>query len=261
MKKSILLLTAAILLSAARAFAQSARPIEMVPIPGKNYKISKTEVTQDQYQKVMGENPSWFQVSNSKLSEKERNALEKEGDSGSNPVEQVSWYDAIYFCNKLSEKEGLEPVYAVDGKTDVSKWDYRPHNMNKIAGNITQNTKASGYRLPTNEEWEHAAKGGEDYEYSGSDNLDEVGWYYDNSGDMTHPVAQKKANGYGLYEMTGNVWEWVWDAYDDDYYSYYRGGGCYSSGSNSEVSNRCYISAFVHHQFCIMGFRLLVPIK
>ena len=171
---------------------------QMIPVPDKTYSILKTEVTQELYKSVMGENPSSFKG--------EKNL----------PVETVSWYDAVYFCNKLSAKCGLTPVYAVDGEPDVEKWSYAPHKGNEITGTVSQNKNVDGFRLPTLEEWQYAAKGGQGYKYSGSGNLGEVGWYGDNSGDKTHPVAQKKPNGYGLYDMNGNVWEWCWDSYSSD---------------------------------------------
>ena len=212
--------------------------IKMVSIPKRNFKMLCTEVTQKLYTSVMGSNPSYCK-----------------GDN--NPVENVSWYDAIYFCNKLSKKLGFTPVYAVDGKTDVVTWNYTPHNEKSIRGEVTQNTKANGFRLPTEEEWTYAARGGQNYWYSGSNNLDDVGWYEDNSGDKTHQVAQKKPNGYGLYDMSGNVWEWCWDAFSSDY-RYYRGGGCNSysyDGCNCEVGNGYF--HYAYDQYSNVGFRIV----
>ncbi len=207
----------------------------MVKVPGRNYSITRTEVTQKLYESVMGENPSYFCCDNEGLDEYELKNLKR--NTSNYPVENVSWYDAIYFCNKLSAKKGLQPVYAVNGETNVRKWDYEPHNEYEIYGDITQNIFANGYRLPTVEEWLHAAKGGEDYTYSGSDDIDKVAWYKDNCNDVTHPVAQKKSNGYGLYDMSGNVWEWCWDSFGDDD-RYYCGGGYFDDYDDCEVDSR-----------------------
>ena len=172
------------------------------------------------------------------------------------PIENISWYDAIYFCNKLSEMKGKEPVYVVDGAIDVTKWNYTPHEGETIEGNITQDEYASGFRLPTLEEWEYAASGGENYTYAGSDDLDEVGWYYDNSDNKTHPVAQKKPNGYGLYDMSGNVCEWVWDSYSGNY-RYNCGGGYGYADNDCELGDRHYGSAY--YRSSRIGFRLVCP--
>ena len=204
-------------------------------IPGRKFFIGRTEVYQKVYKRIMGENPSYFEADN-------------------NPVVCVSWYDAICFCNLLSEMLCFTPVYSVNGTTDVRKWGYTPHEGDSIRGEVTQNTKANGFRLPTNEEWEYAARGGQNYTYSGSNNLDEVGWYSRNSGDETHPVAQKKANGYGLYDMSGNVWEWCWDVSPD-----YSSTRCLCGGSydddNCKMDDGDYDDA--DYQYGDVGFRII----
>ena len=208
-----------------------------VKLPGKELRILKTEVTQKLYQDVMGSNPSYYK-----------------GDN--NPVEKVSWYDAIYFCNKLSEKLGFTPVYAVDGKTDVATWNYTPHHGNLISGEVIQDTSANGFRLPTVEEWQYAARGGEDYKYAGSDNLNEVGWYEENSGGRTHPVAQKKANGYGLYDMSGNVGEWCWDVSWEPTDLYFFGGGCYYDDNRCKDYGRNN-DTYGYDRYSSIGFRIV----
>ena len=181
--------------------------IELINIDDLQIQFLKTEVTQSLYKNVMGENPSYFWG----------NDL---------PVESISWYDAICFCNKLSAMKGFTPVYSVDGTTDTENWNYTPHNGKPISGTIKQNELADGFRLPTEEEWKYAANGGDDYKYAGSNNLDEVCW--DNNG-STNPVAQKKANGYGLYDMSGNVDELCLD--------FNINNGVHSSAKNYGISN------------------------
>ncbi|KAB2908963.1 MAG: formylglycine-generating enzyme family protein [Ignavibacteriales bacterium] len=142
-----------------------------------DFYISKYEVTQAQWDSIMPVNPSFYR-------------------GASLPVELISWYDAIEFCNKLSEKEGLKPAYSGTGT------------------NITCNFYANGYRLPTEAEWEYAARGGrksKNFKYSGSNNIDLIAWYAGNSGYRPHDVGTKLPNELGIYDMTGNVWEWCWD--------------------------------------------------
>lgn len=181
-------------------FLSSAKSGElpMLKIPETYVKILRTEVNQELYQSIMGSNPS--DIKSNKL-----------------PVVNVSWYDAIYFCNKLSSKAGLELVYKVNGSNDVSKWNYTPHQGKSINGEITWDYLKNGYRLLTSEEWEFAANGNQDFKYAGSDNLEEIGWSFENSEGTIHPVGQKKSNGYGLFDMCGNVSEWVWDSYGKDF--------------------------------------------
>ena len=194
------------------------QPIHEVSV--SSFYISKYQITQNEWQEVMGSNPSWFR-----------------GDKL--PVEQISWYDAIEYCNKRSIKEGLKPCYSGSGK------------------NISCDWTANGYRLPTEAEWEYAARGGKKskgYKYSGSNDINEVAWYGSNSSDKTHPVGEKQANELGIYDMSGNVWEWCWDWYSIDYYSksprsnprgpssgefrVLRGGSWYYNGNDCRVANR-----------------------
>ncbi len=208
------------------------KPVHNVSL--SDFYISKYEVTQAEWQEVMGTNPSYFKGNN-------------------NPVENVTWYQAVDFCNKKSVKDGLEPVYSGSGnnmKCDFSK---------------------NGYRLPTEAEWEYAARGGKKsrgYTYSGSNNIGEVAVYAGNNDKSTKAVAGKKPNELGIYDMSGNVWEWCWDWYSSysstaqtdpvgptsGSYRVRRGGSWYISASGCRVANR--INGSPTNSSRNIGFRL-----
>jgi formylglycine-generating enzyme required for sulfatase activity/TolB-like protein len=154
------------------------KPVHTVQV--SSFFMSKTQVTQEEYLAVMGMNPSGF-------------------PNRSAPVERVTWYEAVEYCNKLSQREGLIPAYY--GTNDRIVCDF----------------SANGYRLPTEAEWEYAARGGNidtlNFDLPGGNRGDSLAWYKANSGGVTHSVRAKSPNVLGLYDMAGNVWEWCWDRY------------------------------------------------
>ncbi|MDR0300892.1 MAG: formylglycine-generating enzyme family protein [Treponema sp.] len=216
-------------------------PVHMVTLSG--FYLGKYPVTQAQYQAVMGKNPSYF-----------HGGLGREPAAGEvqekRPVECVSWYDAIVFCNKLSMAEGLTPAYRMAGSTNPDDWGAVPENYNdrsRAKWDAVEVVGATGYRLPTEVQWEYAAKGGKGspkaYTYSGSNTAGDVAWYADNSGEKTHEVGKKKANGLGLYDMSGNVWEWCWDwygGYSSDTQTDPTGA---VSGDNRVIRGGCWIDS------------------
>lgn len=179
----------------------------------RSFYLGRYAVTQREWAAVMGSNPSQF----------------KGGDL---PVENVSWYDCIEYLNRRSLREGLTPYYTID------RTRRDPNNTNDIdplKWTVSFHPGVNGYRLPMEIEWEYAASGGQksrDYLYPGGNQVDQVAWYWQNSGDRPlhgywtlpavrqnhcrpHPVGAKAPNELGLYDMAGNVRQWCWNWYGD----------------------------------------------
>ncbi len=182
------------------------------------FSLGKYQVTQGLYLEVTQKAPSSFRGSRK-------------------PVEEVSWSDATTFCNLLSKKLGLKEVYVIEGEA------------------VILDSRADGYRLPTDAEWEYACRAGTRDVRHGE--LEDIAWYRENSGGTTHDVGLKDPNGWGLYDMLGNVWEWCWDVYDEEVYGPYR---IFRGGGWSDLERGCLASnrRRSHPTFAIddLGFRI-----
>lgn len=201
------------------------RPAHRVTLT-KSFYIKATPVTQAEWETVMGFNPSYFK-------------------GAERPVEKVSWYDAVAYCNALSEREGLQPAYRLEGVQG------KPGEKNYKIDEVVWERESPGYRLPTEAEWEYACRAGTTTPLYGD--LDRIAWYCNNCPTtMTQPVGQKQPNAWGLYDMLGNVWEWVYDAWKRDYATSPVVDPVYEAGSFRVLRGG---SWYYKARFCRSAFR------
>ena len=183
------------------------RPVHSVTV--SDFSIGKYEVTQGEWAAYMTA------------------ATYDQGAGADHPVYYTSWFAILMYCNYRSSDEGLTPCYSIGGSTDPDAWDTMPiysSDPTFAAWNaVICNWSADGYRLPTEAEWEYAARGGthsgDNFRYSGSQTLGDVAWYGDNAPTASQSVGGKAPNQLGIYDMSGNVYEFCWDWYGEDYYT------------------------------------------
>ena len=245
------------------------KPVHEVTIT-KPFYMGKYEVTQAEYEKYCS-----YTGDNSPSSDY--------GDGDNYPAYYVSWYDALVYCNKRSIAEGLTPCYSINDSTNPEEWGELPtaydDPLRDTWDAVECDWNANGYRLPTEAEWEYAVRAGDNtvdsLTYSGTSDVKKLGeyaWYTSNSNNITHEVGTKLPNAFGLYDMSGNVWEWCWNWFTSEYDEnteggnnptgassgssrVNRGGSCHRFSDYCAVSYRYCNSPYFRHYS--LGFRVV----
>ena len=248
------------------------KPVHEVTIT-KSFYMGKYEVTQAEYEKYCSYTGS-------------KSPSSSYGDGDNYPAYYVSWYDALVYCNKRSIAEDLTPCYSISDNTDPEKWGTvpTPTSTDSTWDAVVCDWNANGYRLPTEAEWEYAARAGDNtvdsLTYSGTSDVNKLGeyyaWYTSNSSSKTHEVGTKKANAFGLYDMSGNVGEWCWNWFTNSYDAETEGGSdptgssagfwhVYRGGGWSGYSDYCAVpyraSDGPRNRYSFLGFRVVRSVK
>ena len=250
MREMVLITDGTFQMGTGNGYYENDKPVHQVTIT-KSFYMGKYEVTQAEYEKYCSYTGS-FSPSSS----------DGAGDGDNYPAYYVSWNDVLVYCNKRSIAEGLTPCYSISGNTDPSEWGTVPTSNNNTWDAVVCDWNANGYRLPTEAEWEYAARAGDNtvdaYTYAGTrdeSQLGEYAWYKSNSDNITHEVGKKLPNAFGLYDMSGNVNEWCWNWYTDSYDTGKEGGSNPTGASSGSLRVARGGSSFSPSYFCAVSNR------